>query len=146
MVFSLTVMILLAVVSFISNGNLTGEGFTADTEGNVTTNGTTSSFEGAGGGLFSFNLFSGDGLLITIIALAGAGILAGIGLFGSGLSDTSQVILVKSVGFLGLWGALSIFSKPLIIDDTGIYGILIYFGLTMMFGIGFVFDIAGSGD
>lgn len=146
MIFSIGVMIMLAMISYVSNGNLTGDGFTANTTGGTTINGSTSTFEGQGGGIFNFDLFSGTGLVATLILLAAAGILAGIGLFGSGLSDTSQVILIKSVGFLGLWGALTIFSSPLILDDTGLFGILIYFGLTMVFGIGFVFDIAGSGE
>lgn len=146
MLFSLSVMIMLALISFVSNGNLTGNGFTTNTSGDTTINGTTSSYEGEGGGVFNFDLFSGSGLVATLILLAAAGILAGIGIFGSGLSDTSQVILVKSVGFLGLWGALTIFASPLILHDTGMYGTLIYFGITMVFGIGFVFDIAGSGN
>lgn len=143
LIMPIMVMVILTVVSFVSGGNLTGDGFSVDVNGSF--NNTTSTYEGTGGGLFNFNLFSGDGLLITLIALSAAGIIAGIGLFGSGLSDTSQQILLKSVGFLGLWGALSIFAKGLIIDDTGIFGILIYFGLTIMFGIGFLIDVTGSG-
>lgn len=54
-------------------------------------------------------------------------------------------VLVKGVGFLGLWTALSLFASPLIISDSGIYGILIYSGISLLFGIGFVFDVAGSG-
>lgn len=145
MLFSLGLMIMLALISFVSNGNLTGDGFSVNTSGDTNINGTTSTYEGEGGGLFNFDLFSGTGLVATLILLAAGGILAGIGLFGSGLSDTSQVILVKSVGFLGLWGALTIFASPLILNNTGMYGTLIYFGITMVFGIGFVFDIAGSG-
>lgn len=146
MLFSLGILILLAFVSFISNGNLTGDSFTTNTSGSATIDSNTSTYESAGGsGSFDFNLFSGMGLIATLTLLVAAGILAGIGLFGSGLSDTSQVLIVKGVGFLGLWTALSLFASPLIISDSGIYGILIYSGISLLFGIGFVFDVAGSG-
>ena len=126
------VLILCTVVSFITGGNVVGPGFNVDDPSSSTIiNGSTTTFESSNGGIFNFNLFSGDGLLLVIIALAAIGIVAGISLFGSGLSEFSQNIIVKSVGFLGLWAALVLFSKDIIMTGTGIFGILVYFALTI---------------
>jgi len=79
-----------------------------------------------------------------MIALGAVGIVAGIQLFGSGLSETSQRMIVLSVAFLGLWGALSIMAKDTITEGTGWFGIILYLVLTIIYGIGFAFMFTGS--
>ena len=146
MLFPLLILTVISIYAFVGGGNVTGGGAYANTSGDITVNGSTSSYDSGTGGLFSFDLFSGDGLLIVLIALVAVGILLGIGLFGSGLSDFSQNLVIKSVAFFGLWSALVLFSSSIITDGTGIYGVLIYFGLTLLYGVGFVSDVSGSGN
>lgn len=145
MLFPLIVLSIITVLSFISGGNLVGSFTVDDPSATATINGTDSSYSAPNGGIFNFNLFSGMGLLVTIVALSAVGIVAGIQLFGSGLSEFSQNMIVKSVGFIGLFIALMVFSSSVIMNGTGIYGILVNFGLTLMYGIGFIFDVSGSG-
>lgn len=147
MIFPLLLMVILTMISFITGGNLVGSGFeTVDINSTSTINGSSTSYSAPNGGVFSFDLFTGDGLLLTIIALSAVGIIAGIQLFGSGLSEFSQHMIVTSVGFIGLWVALTIFAKSIIMDGTGIFGILIYFALTILYGLGFLFNITGGTD
>lgn len=143
-VFPLSILIMIVIINFIGGDTLSGDGFAVNTTGDSTINGTTTTYEAQGGGIFSFDLFSGDGLLITLIALGAVGIVAGIQLFGSGLSETSQRMIVLSVGFLGLWGALTIMAKDVILEGTGWFGIVLYLILTIIYGIGFLFQFTGS--
>lgn len=146
MTFPLLILVIVTIYAFLGGGNITGGGAYANTSGDITVNGSTSTFDGGTGGIFSFDLFTGDGLLVVLLLLVGAGILLGISVFGSGLSEFSQNLVIKSVAFFGLWSALVLFSSDVITEGTGIYGILIYFGLTLMYGIGFVSDVSGSGN
>lgn len=146
MTFPLLILVIVTVYAFLGGGNVTGGGAYVNTSGDITVNGTTSTFDGGTGGIFSFDLFTGDGLLVVLLVLVAAAILLGISVFGSGLSEFSQNLVLKSVGFFGLWAALVLFSSSIITNGTGIYGVLIYFGLTLMYGVGFISDVSGSGN
>ena len=144
LLFPLSILICLTIVGYVSNGNLIGDGFTTDTNGTVDINGTTGSYSSSYGGVFTFDFFTGDGLLVTIIVLVAAVILLGIGLFGSGLSVFSQNLVLQSVVYLGAWGALTIMAKDFILVSTGIIGIILYFILTIIYGIGFIMQVTSS--
>lgn len=144
LLFPLSILICLTIVGYVSNGNLIGDGFTTDTSGTIDINGTSGSYSSPYGGIFTFDFFTGDGLLVTIIILVSAVILLGIGLFGSGLSVFSQNLVLQSVVYLGLWGALTIMSKDFILVGTGIIGIILYFILTIIYGIGFIMQVTSS--
>lgn len=146
MTFPLLILVIVTICAFLSGGNVTGGGAYANTSGEINVNGSASTFDGETGEIFSFDLFTGDGLLVVLLVLVAAGILLGISVFGSGLSEFSQNLVIKSVGFFGLWAALVLFSSEVITDGTGVYGVLIYFGLTLMYGVGFLSDISGSGN
>ena len=146
LLFPLSILICLTIVGYLSNGNLVGDGFTTDTNGTVDINGTTGSYSSSYGGVFTFDFFTGDGLLVTIIVLVSAVILLGIGLFGSGLSVFSQNLVLQSVVYLGAWGALTIMSKDFILAGTGTIGIILYFILTIIYGIGFIMQVTSSGS
>lgn len=146
MTFPLLILVIVTICAFLSGGNVTGGGVYANTSGEINVNGSASTFDGETGEIFSFDLFTGDGLLVVLLVLVAAGILLGISVFGSGLSEFSQNLVIKSVGFFGLWAALVLFSSEVITDGTGVYGVLIYFGLTLMYGVGFLSDISGSGN
>lgn len=144
LLFPLSILICLTIVGYVSNGNLIGDGFTTNPNGTVDINGTTGSYSSSYGGVFTFDFFTGDGLLVTIIVLISAVILLGIGLFGSGLSVFSQNLVLQSVVFLGAWGALTIMAKDFILVNTGIIGIILYFILTIIYGIGFIMQVTSS--
>lgn len=144
LLFPLSILICLTIVGYVSNGNLIGDGFSTDTNGTVDINGTTGSYSSSYGGVFTFDFFTGDGLLVTIIVLVSAVILLGIGLFGSGLSVFSQNLVLQSVAFLGVWGALTLMAKDFILVSTGIIGIILYFILTIIYGIGFIMQVTSS--
>lgn len=146
MTFPLLILVIITIYSFLGGGNVTGGSSTLEASGEVNVNGTTSTFESPAGGLFSFDLFTGDGLLVVLILIAAAGVLLGITVFGSGLSDMSQQLAFKGLAFFGLWAALVLFTSSVITEGTGIYGLLIYFGLTLMYGVGFITDVSGSGN
>lgn len=78
------------------------------------------------------------GVLIGLLAIA---ILAGISLFGSGLSTESIRTILIIVGYASFWVFLSIFSIDLIID-IGIFGIIIYISLTMIYAKGMLDKIS----
>lgn len=144
LLFPLSILICLTIVGYLSNGNLIGDGFTTDTNGSIDINGTSGSYSSSYGGVFTFDFFTGDGLLVTIIVLVSAVILLGIGLFGSGLSVFSQNLVLQSVVYLGAWGALTIMAKDFILVSTGIIGIILYFILTIIYGIGFIMQVTSS--
>lgn len=146
MTFPLLILVIVTIYAFLGGGNVTGGGAYANTSGEINVNGSTSTFDGGAGGIFSFDLFTGDGLLVVLLVLVAAGILLGISVFGSGLSEFSQNLVIKSVGLFGLWAALVLFSSEVITNGTGVYGVLIYFGLTLMYGVGFLSDVSGSGN
>lgn len=144
LLFPLSILICLTIVGYLSNANLIGDGFTTDTNGSIDINGTSGSYSSSYGGVFTFDFFTGDGLLVTIIVLVSAVILLGIGLFGSGLSVFSQNLVLQSVVYLGAWGALTIMAKDFILVSTGIIGIILYFILTIIYGIGFIMQVTSS--
>lgn len=142
--FPLSILLILTIIGFLSDGNLVGSGFTTETNGTVKVNGSESTYSSDYGGTFVFDLFTGDGLIITLGLIVTAVVLLGIGVFGSGLSIFSQTLVLQSVVFLGLWGALILFSKDFIINNTGPFGVIMYFILTVIYGIGFVLQITSS--
>lgn len=83
-------------------------------------------------------------LVILTVGIA-AGIIAGIRFFGSGLSIYSQNLIFKTVTFFGLWAIISIMASDLIFS-IDIFGVLIWLGLTLIFALGFILHIQGTGD
>lgn len=146
MLFPLLILGICTIYAFLGGGNITGGSASIDADGEVVVNGSSSTFSSPAGGVFNFDLFTGDGLLVVLFLIIIAGVLLGITVFGSGLSDMAQNLAFKGLFFFGTWAALVLFSADVITDGTGVYGILIYFGLTLMFGIGFVSDVSGSGN
>jgi len=86
-----------------------------------------------------WDLSSGGGLAVALLAIS-TGIVAGIGLFGSGLSVISQTLIFKLIGLIGLWGVFTITGGQFILTGTGITGTAIYLAMTMSFALGFIID------
>lgn len=146
MLFPLLILSVCTVYAFLGGGNVTGGSATIDANGEVIVNGSSSTFESPAGGVFEFDLFTGDGLLVVLFLIIIAGVLLGITVFGSGLSEMAQNLAFKGLVFFGVWAALVLFSADVITEGTGIYGVLLYFGLTLLYGIGFASDVSSSGS
>ena len=71
-------------------------------------------------------------LLIGFIAVA---VLAGITVFGSGISESAQNVIYKSVFFYTIWGIFSILATSGIVSIP-IFGTVIYIFLTLCYVIG----------
>jgi len=81
-----------------------------------------------------FNLWDLKGALIILTLALIVGIVAGIKVLGSGLSETSIMILFASISYLGLWACLSIVSMEFVFGH--IEASLLWIGLTIMFVLG----------
>lgn len=85
------------------------------------------------------------GMLAIIIIMIAVGVVAGIHVLGSGLSDFSISVIYNSVFFYSIWILLSLFGFPAI-NAIPIFGWLLYFFLTVLYSIGIVVQIQGGGE
>ena len=92
--------------------------------------------------VFDINLSSG--FLALVIGLVAVGILAGIKVLGSGLSNFSVALIYKSTTYYGIWGVFSALSYAVFASFPYNFGILFWFGLTLIYSLGF-FQTLGSG-
>lgn len=85
------------------------------------------------------------GLFGVAISAIVVGVVGGIDLFGSGLSEHSVKLLSNSVLYFGLWGIFSSIAIPLILEIPMYFGVFIYAILTLMFVVG-VLSMSNGGD
>ena len=92
---------------------------------------------------FSFGIDEGTGWIAILVGLLTLGAVVGANVLGSGLNDTSSKAVMTIIVFTGLWSFFSVFGWNLI---TGIatWGVIIWFGLTLMFTIGVIRQIFGG--
>lgn len=98
------------------------------------------------GGSHSFNIWNtglGAGMVILITALA-IGIIAGIKVFGWGVSELSQSMIFNSILLMGLWACLSVVSIRYLFDSSVMS--LFWVSLTVIFVLGVGTHITSSGD
>lgn len=98
------------------------------------------------GGTHTFNIWTsglGAALVILIAAMA-IGIIAGITIWNSGLTEMSQGMIFSGILFLGLWASLSIVSVRYLFDSSVLS--LFWVVLTVMFVIGVGGHMTNSGD
>jgi len=89
-------------------------------------------------GSATFSLFT-TSFLLFVGALVGICIIAGLQIFSSGLSETAQGLMFKSLLYFGVYFALVAAATPwLFAEGSGEIGLLIFFVLTIMFVLGFV--------
>lgn len=80
-------------------------------------------------------------LITALIILAG---IAGLKVFGSGISDISVGTIVKGTGFMALWAIFSVVAYPLI-TGVEIFGVILYLILTSCYAIGILGQVGGGG-
>jgi hypothetical protein len=83
------------------------------------------------------------GLIILIIVFVTVGVLAGIRILGSGLSSYSVQLIHKATVYYGLWSIFSAFSITSF-TIIPIFGLFIWFGLTLIYTIGFFQTLNGG--
>jgi len=134
-----TIYMILAVLTLMGGGsyaNANMQYINVTSEGSSVLATNTSTEQGSA----TFELFTSS-FLLFVGALVGICILAGIHIFGSGLSETAQGLMFKSLLYFGIYFALVASATPwLFADGSGEIGLLIFFVLTLMFTICFVQD------
>lgn len=88
----------------------------------------------------SVDIIGVDGLLALLIGFIAIGTALGITIFGSGLSNSSQNVIYKSVFFYALWGIFSALGCG-VSGDVGllsipIFGTLIYIIISLCYVVG----------
>ena len=85
------------------------------------------------------------GLFAVAISAIVVGVIGGIDVVGSGLSEHSVKLLSNSVLYFGLWGIFSSIAIPLILEIPMYFGVIIYTILTLMYVVG-VISLSNGGD
>jgi hypothetical protein len=95
------------------------------------------------GGVTTFGINYGLGILLVLGTLLAVGIAIGIRIFGSGLSETAQQITYKTTVYLVFWGFFSPTALGLLVAIP-FFGWLIYAVLTVFYALGIVDSIGGT--
>lgn len=93
----------------------------------------------------SFSLNSSLGVIGIILAVMVVATVAGIQIVGSGENTFSIGVIVLGGVYLSLWGVFSVLSMALIIQ-LPIFGVILYFLLTLMYTIGIIKSFKGESD
>lgn len=113
------------------------------TTGNQTINEETSQYTGDSTQAV-FNIDMVTGLIALIIALVVVGVVAGIRVLGSGLSEHSVKLIYNSTVYYGLWFLFSALAFTAF-NSIPTYGIFLWLGMTLIYSLGFFQTINGSG-
>lgn len=89
-----------------------------------------------------FDIWGSSGIIVIVIAAIAIGVVSGITVLGSGLSDEAQKMIVNSVLFLGLWACLSVVSSSVMFENM--VTIILWFSITMIFMLGLSIQITGG--
>lgn len=83
------------------------------------------------------------GIALLIAALA-VGVVAGIKVLGSGLSDLSQRMIFLTVVYYGIWSIFSVFAWD-VISDMLTLGIMLWLVMTISYTLGFAKEVTSGG-
>ena len=89
-----------------------------------------------------FDINMTTGIVALIIGLVAIGVIAGIRVLGSGLSEYSVKLIHKSATYYGLWGVFSALSFGLF-SGIPTFGLFIWLGLTLVYSLGFFSTLDG---
>ncbi len=91
------------------------------------------------------DLFDTSAMWFLVGGLLTAGIVAGVAIFGSGLSEWAQYMIFVNGGYGAFWLFLSAGAYELLMNGAlGIFGNLIYISLTLLFIIGVITETSGG--
>ena len=142
----LAFMFILTLYSVVDTGETysgTSENF-SDLD-SITINGTdTGTVDIPGSEPQTFDIWVIKGVIIILIACIALGIIGGIRILGSGISETSVHMLFTGTLFLGLWACLTVLVSSYMYDQQLTF--FLWIGLTAMFTIGVAKEIIGTSD
>lgn len=135
LLFPIAVMLLLSVFGMIYTGATYAPDSTEDySNSTVDVDGDPTYVDIPEAGSYTFDIWGNSGFLLILAAAITVGILAGINVLGSGLSEASQKMLFDSVLFGGIWACLSVASVDFMFVNA--YSSLLWLVLTMIYIIG----------
>lgn len=83
----------------------------------------------------TFSLMSPDGLMAVLIIAMAVGIVSGVTVFSSGLSELSQSIVFQTTIYLAIWAVVSMAAYE-VINSVPELGALLWLSLTAVYCIG----------
>jgi hypothetical protein len=92
----------------------------------------------------SFSIWESTGLVALLIIAIAVGTVAGVNILGSGLSDTSQMLLFNSTLFLGAWATLTVFSSNILFGSGETIMFIFWIVLTIVYVIGLGLHMTGG--
>jgi hypothetical protein len=146
LIFPMSFMFLLTIFSTVYTGvYYSGQSSDYSSQSGTEIQGETGTVEIPSGGIETYNIWeSGTGYaMIILIGAITVGIIAGIKILGSGLSDPSQSMIFNGILFLGLWACLTVISSQFLFDSA--IAIILWISLTMIYVIGLGMHINPSG-
>ena len=90
----------------------------------------------------TLDIWAIGGFMVLILAGVAIGITAGVGVLGSGLSDSAQRIIVVSFIYLGMWACLTVITSIIMWETT--IGTVTWLALTIIFLLGVSSELTGS--
>jgi hypothetical protein len=93
----------------------------------------------------TFNISTATGIMLILTIAIAIGIVAGIKVLGSGLSDPSQSMIFNGILFGGLWACLSIVSSQFLFDTMPATMLWMTLTIVYIIGMGIHLNPSGSG-
>ena len=90
----------------------------------------------------TLDVWSVAGFMVLVVAAIAIGITAGVGVLGSGLSDSAQRIIIISIIYMGLWACLTVITATMLWETT--IGTVTWLGLTIIFLLGVSSELTES--
>lgn len=115
-----------------------------DASGEQAINGTSQEFQQATEGAV-FDINATTGIIALIIGLVAVGVIAGIKILGSGLSEFSVKLIYNATTYYGLWGIFSSLSYVAFSSIPYTVGLFLWLGLTLLYSLGFFQTLNGGG-
>ncbi len=94
-----------------------------------------------------FDINMTTGVIALIIGLVAVGVIAGIRVLGTGLSEHSVKLIYNSTTYYGLWGVFSALAFPAFSAITFLgLGLFLWLGLTLVYSLGFFQTLNGGSE
>ena len=91
-----------------------------------------------------FDIWEGTYTIAIIIAAIAVGVLAGIRVFDTGLSDQAQKLLFNSILFMSLWACLSAVAYDYLFQNA--YTVMLWILITTIYTVGLGLHMTGADE
>lgn len=144
LIFPMAFMLILTIFgSVFSNYHPTGTTGDYSNQSGAVVQGENATVDIPSGDSETVNIWTTAGAMVILILAISIGVIAGIKILGSGLSDMSQNLIFNGILFLGLWACLSAISAVFLFDTS--ISTLLWIFLTTIYIIGMGIHLNGSG-